>query len=585
MAQWNYKRKREKDNGANEVWNTGEYRQSDVHNYGGHVTLIGGGSGTAVMNGGGGNSVGTSMGLGDIVRDGSFDDPTCHLFSNCEDLLDNEPLLISIHTKQAYALFGKGIMFQTDSGMPVIPDSDNELASAVDEYWIPFLYDSFRFLWIYGFLVVYIYETNSGARVFAVPESSKIVVDKVDDIKRGCTILRARWVSGRTQSPLYIFQNALPFAIRNKQYRKSPVECVKPWISELYAMLECRAVTFANIARSAIIVEKVQQKTPSGQTMQDDLPLTDPIDELYLAGDKERATADAFYSSVDQLKQVSLSDKLNSIKVPVKPWVRRMVLMNERPEARYAPIPPGSHGAAVATGAPDLDFLANVQYLEAKIRSFFGEKGESGGGMDVGGKAKSKGVNNGAEKTGGGQNDKSDAGTPDGNMLFMWREYYCKLLTQLFNILYATDNIEICDVKATYADEKEVLVEEDTEYKITELLHVIPENQKHISADPAATESEDGDAEDNNNSDIKGIGKSSTSKTKNAPSSPPPPQKEEVKEEKLKNSSRIRVMLVTRHVTSRHCEKACGSRGDVSGRIQPLASASGEVARGGRRDK
>ena len=503
-----------------------EYSKEDVHNYTNFVTLINGAGSTSMGGGGGSSGIADSMGLGNVLNDGSFEDPTYHLFKNCEDMLDNDPLLGSIFTKQAYALFGKGIMFQTDSGMPIVPDSDNELASAVDQYWKPFLYDSFRFLWIYGFLVVYIYETRSGAKVFAVPDTSKIVVTKMDDIIRGCTVMRAKWICERTRSPLYIFQNGLPFALQGKNYRKSPVESVKPWIAELYALIECRSVMLSNIAKGAIIVEKVQQKTSASKNMQDDLPLTDPVEALYLEGEENKAKTDAFYQSVEQLKQVSLMERLNAVKVPVKPWVRQMVLRNEPPEARYAPIPPGSHGSAISSGTPDLDYLAVMQALENKIRAFFGERP-----AEVKSKAKVPGsASGGGGDQGGG--DKSDAGTPDGNMLFMWREYYCGLMTQLFNILYSNDDIEVCDVKATYKEENERLIDEDAEYEITELLHEIPENQKHQPPPEA-----DGGAI--NGEVANSLALVPQKKNKEAPK----------KEEKLKDSSRIRVMLVG-HVMS-----------------------------------
>lgn len=299
---------------------------------------------------------------------------------------------------------------------------DVKLLNEVRHYWIPFVHRTIPFVTAHGYLVFTVYTNSHGVTIPEVPDFDLLDIS-IRYAETTCeTVVAASWKNEHNKSQLYVLNNQSPCGITPGN-TMAPIDRVKPFLRQLWELIENRSVSGYINARPPIGVQFHNMATAGGA---DQIGNISDLMEMHTMRALEARGQDALF--LERIKDVAATGHAmnfsNVSRGPVPYWAKAEERKHQPHESNMMYIPHGLVHANTQTPIFDPEYIATYTMLLENICNVFGIPYSA------------------IFKTSG----KQTSGEVEMhrtmliNTLKMWWTMYRTILTDVFRIVYGTGN-------------------------------------------------------------------------------------------------------------------------------------------------
>ena len=366
-----------------------------------------------------------------------------------EDLFDNSDILLTIHSTLANALFSQGFAFKRGNKFM---RPTGQFKSVIRYYWRSILNKSLRFLMCNGFLVWFTYKTPEGVLVPDIPERNKLQIDWEYDTKTGVDTVIPSWNDADIKSRLYVIVNGLSTGSDCRKGR-SMVDKVKGLLRIHNLLFDAKVIATHIGSRPPEVAE------PSGASRKivsklDDMPPAGSTSQFAMTNDDALNYDAVMYNNLNSEANEAMNNHKSTSNVVIAPHLRLQMELDQPPEARFLRIPGEMKHANWNAPMPLADIPELLRNIRAQIFMLCGVP-----------------HNIQPRSTTRVAHDKETEVSQDifNNTLRAIGEDFSTILTSMFRVLYAQDDIQISDIKRTASEQNKRVLRNGEELDVEDL--------------------------------------------------------------------------------------------------------------------
>lgn len=381
-----------------------------------------------------------------------FINPTALYFKWNELLILQVPILSLIYETIVSELTKDGVIFLDATSNLVMVSKDKNFRSVFTNHWLnEFIPQSILFIMSYGYLVFYAYKTPSGAMIPKVPRMCHIIVEKWHDEITGAEHIQASWMLETVRSKLWVINT--PFYLHGT----SPVDRIK---TSVRLLIELESMLFTVIERTKHPVGWTSYTTqknsyadgdPSMMTSNDmdrDLEKHEKTIEFDIVNNERMQLS---INNADGLKDKNGVDYTLNNNI-LNPWTRLYIENLRSHVPRRFDLPQGATFHPLQFGINDLQHEQTRKQYYSEIVNAFGID------IDLPGSRQTDKKRSQPSSSSSKDNASSSAEIGNKGSIMRWANTMETILTQVFNIFHANNNIHATDPAKNYESQMKVTI-------------------------------------------------------------------------------------------------------------------------------